>query len=420
MTRPAEGTRRIPVSGSRATAADWPARRGLRIGIDATCLASGRGYGRFLRELLPCLLARGEGHEVVLFIDRASAAELGPLPARTVEPPTRRKQAAAASARGHRSLADLWTMGRAVAREPLDCMFFPSVYSYFPVLGRVPIAVAIHDAIPERLGHLVFPSAKQRWLWRAKVAAACRQARAILTVSEWSRRTLVERLRIPPERISVAPEAPAPAFAPAPDPAPRWAWLRKQGWPEGARYLLSVGGFNPHKNLGALVDAFAALLRADPACDLRLLLVGDHCGDVFHADVGGLRRSIEAAGLGEQVLLAGFVPDAELRHVYAGALALVLPSLEEGFGLSAVEAAACGTPCVATRNSPLPELLQGGGLFVDPTDPGALRGALERLWREPAMRARLGSVALERAGALRWEATADAVLRTLERIGGAP
>lgn len=395
---------------SRATAP------GLRIGIDATCLASRRGYGRYLRELLPPLIAAAPEHELVLFVDQHAAREVEALPVRRVEPATSAHQANAASARGNRSPRDLFTMGRAVARERLDVMWFPSVFSYFPVPARLPILVGFHDTIPEHYGRIVFPNRLTRWFWNAKVAMARRQASALLTVSEWSRDCLCEQFGLNPDQVHVAVEAPSDAFAPVEDAAPRRAWLAQRGLPEDVRYAISVGGFNPHKNLGVLVEALAALVREDEKCDLHWLLVGDHAGDSFHADVDALRGQIAAAGLAARVHFLGFVPDDELRHLYAGAVALVLPSLEEGFGLSAVEAAACGTPCIATDRSPLPQLLAGGGVFPAPEDGEAWRGAMARLAGDPALRNALGAVALERAQALSWSATARSVRSALESV----
>ena len=403
MTAPAE----------RPVHAPSPARAGLRIGIDGTCLASGRGYGRFLREVLPHLVENDEANRYVLFLDRESEAEVSGLRVEVRRPETSRSQARAASARGSRSLADLWRMGRAVAREPLDLMYFPSVYSYFPVLSRVPVAVSFHDTIAERYGRTVFPSLLTRLLWKAKVALALRQARGVLTVSEWSRDALADWFGIPREHIYVTVEAPSPAFGPVADARPRRAWLRERGLDADAPYLIYVGGFNPHKNLVRLVDAFAEHLRKQPESGLWLLLVGDWAGDVFHADVEGLRTHIERAGVAGRVHFAGFVPDDELRHLYAGALAAALVSLEEGFGLPAVEAAACGVPCIATRNSPLPQLLDGGGIFLEPTDVDGLRDAVDRLVADDALRARLAAGALVRVRALSWSATADALREAL-------
>ncbi len=322
----------------------------LRIGIDGTCLGSGRGYGRFLRELLPPLLRR-DAHDYRLFVDDATASGMA-LPDMPIHRlATSESQAAAASARGNRSPLDLWRMGRGVAALDLDVFYFPSVYSYFPIPSRaLPVAVAIHDTIPERHGRIIFPDRRTRWLWSLKSRLARWQARSIVTVSEYARDQIARELHIPADRIFVTPEAPSAHFSVPDDDAPLRGWLRERGLPTEAPYLLYVGGFNPHKNVVGLVRALGRL--ALPA-ELRLVLVGDAEGDVFHGNVGEIRREISLAGLTERVHWAGFVPDEALRHLYAGALALVLPSLEEGFGLPAVEAAACGTPCVATRESPL-------------------------------------------------------------------
>lgn len=390
----------------------------LRIGIDGTCLGSGRGYGRFLRELLPPLVAEGR-HDYRLFVDQETA-DTAPIPDGIDGMPvhrlvTRESQAAAASARGNRSVVDLLRMGRGVAAEELDVFYFPSVYSYFPIPSRVKVAVAIHDTIPERHGQVVFPDRRTRWLWNLKSRLARWQATSIVTVSEYARGRIAEEMGIPVERIFVTPEGPSPAFSPPADRAPLERWLAEHDLPSDAPYLLYVGGFNPHKNVIGLVRALG---RISPPEDLHLILVGDYQGDVFHGNLTAIRREIALAGLSDRVLWAGFVPDEDLRDLYAGAQALVLPSLEEGFGLPAVEAAACGTPCLATVESPLPDVLRGGGLFFDPMGPGALEGCLEALWADPARRDELGRIALERANALSWEVTARETRRALEATAG--
>lgn len=390
------------------------ARSGLRIGIDGTCLALKRGYGRFLRELIVPLLETDTTNEYVLFVDRHAARSIPSLPARIVEPATSASQVDQASARGNRALADVWQMSRAVAREPLDVFYFPSVFSWFPLLGNVRVAVAFHDTIAERYAKIVFPTARTRWLWKLKVGWARKQADGIITVSEWSKRSLADWFGVPAERIFVTPEAPAPGFAPVDDRSVRDRWLAERGLPADAPYLIYVGGFNPHKNLRALVRSYAEVRRRAPGADLGLILVGG--GDTFHSEVQDLQRQIADGGLTDRVHFAGFVPDEELRHLYAGALALVIPSLEEGFGLPAVEAAACGTPCLATTNSPLPEVLEGGGLFVDPERPDEITAAMERIVVETGLRESLARTALQRAGQMSWQVTADSTRRALETI----
>jgi glycosyltransferase involved in cell wall biosynthesis len=384
--------------------------RALRIGIDGTCLGSGRGYGRFLRELLPPLLADAGAHEYVLFVDAETAAK-AKLPAMpVVRLATGTSQADAASARGARSPLDMLRMGRGVGQERLGAFYFPSVYSYFPLPPRIPMAVAIHDTIPERHGRIVFPRWQNRALWWAKSRAARFQARTLITVSEYARRQLAETFAMPAERIFVTPEAPSPAFSPVSDARAIGATLAARGIPDDP-YFLYVGGFNPHKNVSGLVRAFAA---ATAGGRVRLVLVGDYQGDVFHQDLANIRAEIARAGVEARVHWTGFVPDDALRFLYAGALAAVLPAFEEGFGLPAVEAAACGAPCIATRESPLPEVLAGGGFFFDPHDARQLETGLRRALEAPAERAAWAKAALSRASALSWHATARATRVALE------
>jgi alpha-1,3-rhamnosyl/mannosyltransferase len=173
-----------------------------------------------------------------------------------------------------------------------------------------------------------------------------------------------------------------------------------------------VGGFNPHKHVDAIVRAHATLVRdlADPP---MLVLVGAIDDDPFYGAQQRIRDEIARCGTGEHVRWAGYVPDDELRHLLSGALALVLPSESEGFGLPAVEAAACGVPVIATTESPLPQLLAGGGIFTAPRDEHALGAAMRRLATDEPHRRTLAAEALARAGTLSWTSSARAALDAL-------
>jgi glycosyltransferase involved in cell wall biosynthesis len=148
------------------------------------------------------------------------------------------------------------------------------------------------------------------------------------------------------------------------------------------------------------------------------MLVGPISGDVFYGELPRIRRTIEREGTAALIHWLDFVPDTELRLVHAGALALVLPSACEGFGLPAVEAAACGTPVIATTESPLPQLLSGGGVFVAPGDLDALVAAFRTLLDDESGRLVLGCRARERALELTWQRTAQATLDALREAAG--
>jgi len=385
----------------------------MRIGVDATCWANGRGYGRFTRELVAAMVREAPGDQFVCFLDERARARFTLEAANlvTVVVPQRVSPTEAAGADSARSLGDMLRLTLAVRRAHPDVFFSPSVYTYFPLPPGLRAVVTIHDAIAERFPELTLSSPRARLFWKAKVSLALRQARLILTVSDYAAREIAAVLGVAPARLRVALEAPAAAYQPSP-PAEIRAAAGRAGIPDGARWLVYVGGFNPHKHVDVLVRAHGLLRGRLPDPPL-LLLVGALDGDVFHGAQAAIRQAIADAGTGTLVRWTGFLPDEELRHLLSGALALVLPSASEGFGLPAVEAAACGAPVVATTASPLPELLEGGGLFVTPGSVPELADALERLSGDEPARRSLGGVARRRAAALTWKAGARSALAAL-------
>ncbi len=386
----------------------------MRIGVDATCWVNGRGYGRFTRHLLAAMAAAAPGDEFLCFLDAASAARFDLL-APNVQPVLVEQGSAptaAAAAEGYRAPLDMLRLTRAVWRARPDVFFSPSVYTYFPLPPGQRAVVTVHDAIAERFPELTLPSPRARLFWKLKVRLALWQARLILTVSDFAASEIAEVLHVAPARIRVCGEAPAAAFRPtiAPEEIARAA--ARVGLPAGARWLMYVGGFNPHKHVDAIVRAHAVVARelAEPP---HLLLVGTIDKDVFHGDQANIRRAIADAGTEALVHWTGFVPDEELRHLHSGAVTLLLPSANEGYGLPAVEAAACGAPVIATLASPLPQLLEGGGIFVRPGDDAALVAALRLMLTDEPARAAMGRVARERAAALSWARGAEAALGAL-------
>jgi len=385
----------------------------LRIGVDATCWANQRGYGRFTRELCRAMVQLAPDDAFVFFVDAKAAALVD------VEAPNLRlvvvdqgvSPTDAATADGSRSPLDMLRLTRAVWREPLDVFFSPTVYSFFPLPPGTRAVSTVMDCIPDRYPDLTLPSRKARLFWKAKVKLAIAQSRLLLTLSNYSAREIEDVHGVPLARIRVSAACPSQAFAPS-DPEAIAATAARVGLPDGARWYTYVGGFNPHKNVDAIVRAHAQVAQGadDPP---HLLLVGTVDGDVFHGNQARIRSEIEQRGTGTLVHWTGFLADADLRHLHAGAVANVLPSQLEGLGLPAVEAAACGTPVVATTASPLPELLEGGGFFVDPGDERALFDGMRRLFEDEPLRRERGATALRRARAITWQRSALAALDAL-------
>lgn len=386
----------------------------MRIGIDGTSWLNGRGYGRYTREILSRLFQVGAAHTFLVFLEEHNVERLGTLPANVTVVPVACavSQTESASADGYRSPRDLLRMSAAVRRVRPDVMYFPTVYTYFPLPPGVQGVVTIHDAIVERFPELTMPSWRARMFWKLKVNLALRQCPVILTVSEFAADDVSQHLSVSRERLRVSGEAPSAVYRRGSSSARRKAVLAPYGLTQRDRWFTYVGGFNPHKRLDVLIEAHGRL-AAESENPPHLLLVGSLSGDVFHGCREELTRSIERLGTGHLVHWTGFVSDEDLAVLHEGALANVLASMCEGFGLPAVEAAASGTAVIATTESPLPQLLAGGGLFVRPADVDALHAALRTMATEPETRRAMAEIAHERAHAMDWGAAAANVLAAI-------
>jgi glycosyltransferase involved in cell wall biosynthesis len=387
----------------------------MDIGVDATCYANPRGYGRFTRQVLPAMVERAPDDRFVCFLDWRAAQQFD-LQGHNVHPVVvdlSTSPTLAASADSRRSVADLLRLSRAVWREAPDVFFSPSVYSFFPLPPGMRAVITIHDTIVERFPELTLPTRASRLFWRLKVRAALAQATLVLTVSDYSAAEIASVLKVSPRDIRVALEAPAPTFRPATDPLEVAKVAERLGIPPASRWIMYVGGFNPHKNVDDAVRAHARLVRMLGETAPRLVLVGPVDEDVFHGSAASIRAAIDAEGTVSLVHWTGFLSDEDLCRMYSGAVALVLPSSAEGFGLPAVEAACCGTPVVATTASPLPDLLAGAGFFVAPRDITGLADAFLQLSTDAGVHRRMSAAAIERTSVLNWGRTADAVLSAL-------
>jgi glycosyltransferase involved in cell wall biosynthesis len=369
----------------------------MNIGIDGACWANRRGYGRFLRELLAAVASVDRENRYTIFFDSAPHGDfdLGDR-FRSVLVGTSATVSEAANASGRRSLKDLLRMSRAVSRERLDLFFFPSVYSYFPLFRRVPVVLGVHDTIADRNPQFAFSSKRHELFWRWKVRIALAQATTVLTVSEYSKRCIESYLRVPASRIRVLSEAASSRFR------------KTGGGEEFGDYVLYAGGISPNKNLATLIRAYARLPQRRSG--LKLLLVGDYESDGFKSCYGALCRLVAELRLGGEVVFPGFVPDRRLSELYSGARLFAMPSFDEGFGLPALEAMACGAPVVASKGHALEEVVGDAGLLVDPNDEVGLAAAMESVLGDGALRAELSRRSLERAAEFSWPRAAEQLL----------
>lgn len=388
----------------------------MRVGIDATCWWSRRGFGRVTRKLIPAMMDRPRGHELCLFVDRPPPAPMLRPGVEIVRVPTTQAVTEAAVASGSRSLRDLWAFSRATAAADLDLMFFPAVYSWFPLRPGLRSVVTFHDAIAEHFPQLVFPDWRGRLFWSLKVRLARLQASRFMTVSHAAKEEISQYLGIARERIDVVTEAADEHFRPVTDAATRGAARVRAGLPAQAALLLYVGGLAPHKNLVGLLAGFSQARSQGGLDQVHLALVGDPKGDGFHSHYEELQVIVNAdVQLRTHVHFTGFVPDEDLAALYSDAVALCLPSFSEGFGLPAIEAMACGTPVLGSRAGSIPEVVGDAGILFDPHQPMEIAEAIRRVIHAPDGAAELRLTALARSRLFTWSHAAELAWDCLER-----
>jgi glycosyltransferase involved in cell wall biosynthesis len=391
----------------------------VRIGIDATCWHNRRGYGRHARALLRTLVGLDQANRYTLFLDSTEAAEPTPsgCEVRLLQPAIPTVEAASAS--GRRSIVDMWRMSRALSASEFDILLFPTIYSYVPAFSRARKLVMVHDVIAETYPQLTVPRLSARLFWNAKVAMGRMQADALITVSDYSRDCIVKRFGTDPSKVFVVGEAADPIFRrldrPEPEPV-----LRKLKIQASQRTVVYLGGFSPHKNLEALVSAFANIAGRSDFADAVLVMIGDTSGDAFHTYFGTIAAQVEALGLRDRVIFPGYLGDEEVVTLLNIASVLVLPSLMEGFGLPAVEAAACGCPVIATKASPLPALLGEGGIYIDTsvaeTSVAEIERALVTVLSSEVLRSKMSACGFAAAARLTWDEAARQMMSVIAEV----
>jgi alpha-1,3-rhamnosyl/mannosyltransferase len=329
----------------------------MRVGIDARKIAD-FGIGTYIRGLLGGLIALDSGDELVAFAPVDVAIPKG-VEHIVVDAP-------------HYSVRELLTIGRAADRAKLDVFHAPH---YVVPFTRVPLVVTIHDLI-----HLHQPMRNPLApiYARAMIRRAIRKARCVLTVTNAVKAQLETELGA--TNVIVTPNGVERRAA------SQAAVLGSTDNLRGCPTFLYVGNDKPHKNVDALIDAIARVP------DARLILAGA-AFDRFRGR--------------ERIDVRGFVSDDELSALYRDAIALVMPSHEEGFGLPAAEAMAHGTAVITSNAAALVEVTGDAAMHVDARDVDALAEAMTRVMRDDDLRVMLGANGVARARQFTWKRCAE-------------
>lgn len=335
----------------------------MKVGIDARFLTHPQrgGFKTYTRTVLSALAEADSECEYVLYTDRPADIPLARHANFTVRPVP-----------GPNSLVrEQLLLPLVMKRDRVDIAHFPC--NTAPILFGPRMVVTVHDTIALRdTKYSDQSSIKQRFLnsyWRAVTPRCARKADLVITDSEYVQRELERDLGLPAERMRVIPIAVNPAFlqqghaVPAAEIDP------------GTQFILAFASPDGRKNQVGAIEAYRSVAAECPG--LKLVLVCSH---------PGVRTSIRPD---DGIVPLGPVPLGELLWLYKNALALVFPSLDEGFGLPPLEAMACGTPVVVSKAGSLPEVVGDCAVFVDPSDVSSIAEGIKLILSNQALRTRL-------------------------------
>jgi len=301
------------------------------------------------------------------------------------------------------------TLSAELRKHPVDVLH---VQFTAPPFCPCPVVVSIHDLSFEHLPQTF--NRRSRTQLRLTVRHSAKRAARIISLSEHTRRDIIETYGITPERIHAIPLAAPSHFAPVADN--RELQRVRHNYGIHGDYILSVGSIQPRKNLARLVRAYArvrASLRGNNSAITlpKLVLVGK-CAWLYDETL----RALDETGVRDDVVLTGYVPQADLPALYSGALCFVYPSYFEGFGLPPLEAMKCGAAVIVGNKTSLPEVVGDAALTVDPFDVDAIASGMKQLIDDPALRETLSVKGQIRATAFDWRETARKTLKVYEEV----
>ena len=273
---------------------------------------------------------------------------------------------------------------------------------------RFKTVISIYD-----MAHIYYPDFAEAEFYKflsRKLKSHAQKAEMILTISDSTRRDVVNYLDIPEDKVRVTYLGVDPQYRPVGDSSVVQAIREKYGLPE--RYILFVGTLQPRKNVEGLLGAFR-MLEDEYKVPHKLVLVG--CKGWKY---DGIFSRIERDGLSDKVVFPGYVDYQDLPVLYSAADLFVLPSYYEGFGLPILEAMACGTPVVTSNVSSMPEVAGDAAVLVDPKRTEDIAGGIYRVLNDPALAGTLRERGMIRAKEFTWEKCADETMQVFEEVVG--
>jgi len=293
-----------------------------------------------------------------------------------------------------------------LGRPKPDVLYSPSHYG--PGFSPVPFVVSIMD-----LGYLRYSDqfTKKDFLQlRYWTSWSARKARKIITISEFSKKDIINTFKIKPDKIIVAHPGFKKKIASKGTPISSLSSLRKKYRLED-NYLLFLGTLKPSKNIEGLIKAFHLLVNKKGVSDLTLVIAGKK-GWLYE----NIYTLVKKLKLENQVVFTGFVADKDVPTLIAGAKIFVLPSFWEGFGIPVLEAMDAGTPVVCSRAGSLPEITGRAAVLVNPNKVEDIARGIEKVLANPELRRQLIKNGKAQKRMFSWEKCSKIILDTLLKI----
>jgi glycosyltransferase involved in cell wall biosynthesis len=355
------------------------------------------GIGRYMKCLAEAVLCQAPEHEYLLVLppQAQDLVKAGNGQVEKIFPGIK-----------YYSVREQVELPRILRRHKVDLLHSP--HFNLPLLRPCPTVVTIHDVIylackqdmPSRLGRLYY---------HGMMAASVRLAQVILTDSEFSKKDIVRYLGADPQKIEVVYPGIDPSFQRVMDATSREAVLSR--YKIDQEFILYTGIYKLRKNHAGLLRAFRQFLM----CGARAKLV--IAGPLGEGEPL-LRRLTEELGIGESVVFAGFVPDADLPALYSAARLYACPSLYEGFGFTVLEAMACEVPVVCSPETSLPEVAGDAAVYADPRDPAEFAAALQSVFSDTGLRSRMVSAGLKNCQRFSWRGAARQTVAAYHHAAG--
>ncbi len=388
-----------------------------RILIDGRFVGVGESMTRYTLEILRGILALDSGDEYTLLIRPAgvkitkeylrvdaSLKEAGQLKIEVLDIP-------------HYSLPEQTKLLNYLNRQKFDLVHF--IQFNHPILYKKPFVVTVHDLT--MVGYLHRSNPVKRAAFGKVMKSAVKDSKKVITISEFSKKEIIDYYRTDPDKIKVVynglnHESYNNGIKNQKSRIKKFKEKQKVG----GSYLLYTGAWKKHKNLIRLLKAFEQVLKLRVEKDqLQLVLAGkmdDNEPEVM-TEIERINKSLNTKyHIPNAIIVTGYIDEDDLPLAYAGALAYVMPSLNEGFGLPPLEAMACSTPVISSNVSCMPEILGDAAYYFDPLDINEIAKAIEMIVSDKELRSELIKKGLKQAAKYSWNKTAKETLAVYKSL----